>query len=170
MTQLHRATGTGSIGRRTGARCAVYGRVRRACTGWLGTLPRWAGLGFGHDLPGARVVLALCECRELRAEDDGLSSLMRPVMRRWSSTQYATGSLRSVAGSSPLTCRRSSQPMLQTKRKPFSRCTSPEDLEKADPRLAQVAQCVLRGLQRAGNCETLEVTERTVQRDWTRHG
>jgi RNA polymerase sigma factor (sigma-70 family) len=42
-----------------------------------------------------------------------------------------------------------------------------EDLEKADPRLAQVAQMrYFGGYSEQEIAETLEVTERTVQRDW----
>jgi len=42
-----------------------------------------------------------------------------------------------------------------------------EDLEKADPRLAQVAQMrYFGGYSEKEIAETLDVTERTVQRDW----
>ena len=42
-----------------------------------------------------------------------------------------------------------------------------EVLEKADPRLAQVAQMrYFGGYSEQEIAETLEVTERTVQRDW----
>jgi RNA polymerase sigma factor (TIGR02999 family) len=42
-----------------------------------------------------------------------------------------------------------------------------EDLEKADPRLAQVAQMrYFGGSSEREIAETLDVTERTVQRDW----
>lgn len=42
-----------------------------------------------------------------------------------------------------------------------------EDLEKADPRLAQVAQMrYFGGYSEREIAETLDVTERTVQRDW----
>ncbi len=44
-----------------------------------------------------------------------------------------------------------------------------EDLEKADPRLAQVAQMrYFGGYSEREIAETLEITERTVQRDWER--
>jgi RNA polymerase sigma factor (TIGR02999 family) len=42
-----------------------------------------------------------------------------------------------------------------------------EDLEKADPRLAQVAQMrYFGGYSEKEIAETLDITERTVQRDW----
>jgi len=42
-----------------------------------------------------------------------------------------------------------------------------EDLEKAEPRLAQVAQMrYFGGYSEQEIAETLDVTERTVQRDW----
>jgi len=42
-----------------------------------------------------------------------------------------------------------------------------EDLEKADPRLAQVAQMrYFGGYSEQEIAETLDITERTVQRDW----
>ena len=46
-----------------------------------------------------------------------------------------------------------------------------EDLEKADPRLAQVAQMrYFGGYSEREIAETLDITERTVQRDGRRHG
>jgi len=58
--------------------------------------------------------------------------------------------------------------MLRTARKTVLRVHEAlEDLEKADPRLGQVAQMrYFGGYTEQEIAETLDVTERTVQRDW----
>ena len=171
MNQLTELLGRIQGGDTDSTRYTVCGRLCRPASDSTGPAPGWrAQYGAGHDLPRARIVLAVRACRGtacrgpagvlcLRLASDAFSNI-NSVRERIA--QKRGGDWRPVTLSTSLAAN-----IADGEDTVLKVDEALEDLEKADPRLAQVAQMrYFGGYSEQEIAETLDVTKRTVQRDW----